>query len=501
MKLNNVSMGMILSLSLVACSDNDNTDEIESNVLNEAVKLLVSEKNITAISHPENIPAVDSNIVQLGKKLFFTKALSGNMDTACASCHHPNLGGGDDLALPIGVEALAQDLLGPGRLHDANGVHHDGGPTVPRNAPTTFNFVFYNKSIFHDGRIENNSDSPNLGGTNDPIRTPEVPIGENDASAGNNLAAAQARFPVTSHEEMRGFEFEFGNDNQAVRLHLEQRFQGKNNELATNDWLSEFRTGFDSADGSMEELVTFDNIAFAMGEYERSQILINNPWAAFLNGEDNAVTDSAKRGALLFYNDQTQGGFNCVSCHSGSFFTDEEFHVIAIPQVGRGKGDGLTEDDDFGRFRETGIETDKYAFRTPHLLNVTDTGPWGHNGAFDSLSDMVKHHLNPVESVANYDPSDLQPGIQTDNWQVNTAAALTQLADLQSNGVSTQVPVFLVNSTYTEENITDLLSFLQALEDPCTQDTSCMNKWVPATDEADPDGLRLIAVNEAGDPL
>jgi cytochrome c peroxidase len=475
---------------------NDGSNNTNAVTLNESVRTLVAAENIEAIQKPAGIPSADSAIVQLGKKLFFTKSLAGDMDTACASCHHPNLGGGDDLPLSIGVAALEPDLLGPGRLHLANGEHHDGGPTVPRNAPTTMNFVFYDKSIFHDGRIQNNNVQPNVGGTGDSIRTPEVMLNETDPNAGSNLAAAQARFPVTSAEEMRGFTFEAGNTNNDVRIHLENRLQGKNDELARNDWLVEFQKGFADENGTAEELVTFDNIAFALGEYERSQVLINSPWNAYLTGDENAMTESAKRGALLFYQTPENDGFNCVSCHSGSFFTDEKFHVVAIPQIGRGKGNGETEDDDFGRFRESAIENDKYAFRTPHLLNVTETGPYGHSGAYQTLTEIIEHHLNAAGAIENYEPSGIQEGIQINNWRMNTQAALTQLTVLRDKK-SAQ----LIDQAFTSEQVADVVSFLEALTDPCTETPSCMNQWVPSADEVDPDGLRLISIDNEGNLL
>ena len=49
------------------------------------------------------LPSINDPKAQLGKKLFFTKGLGGDQDTACASCHHPVLGGGDRLSLSIGV--------------------------------------------------------------------------------------------------------------------------------------------------------------------------------------------------------------------------------------------------------------------------------------------------------------------------------------------------------------------------------------------------------------
>ncbi|SVD67267.1 uncharacterized protein METZ01_LOCUS420121, partial [marine metagenome] len=40
--------------------------------------------------------------VELGRMLFFDKILSGNRNIACATCHHPDLGTTDGLALGLG---------------------------------------------------------------------------------------------------------------------------------------------------------------------------------------------------------------------------------------------------------------------------------------------------------------------------------------------------------------------------------------------------------------
>ena len=55
------------------------------------------------------LPDISDPKAQLGMKLFFTKGLSGDRDTACASCHHPALAGGDGLSLSIGVGAVDPD--------------------------------------------------------------------------------------------------------------------------------------------------------------------------------------------------------------------------------------------------------------------------------------------------------------------------------------------------------------------------------------------------------
>ncbi len=481
-------------LTLLGC--NDNTNKAQEEQVDAREQLTIEVRELVTINElagltrfSSALPSHDAPIALLGKQLFFAKSLSGDMDTACASCHHPFLGGGDDLSLSIGVGAVQPDLLGPGREHDPSAYHADGGPTVPRNAPTTFNIAFYNRTLFHDGRVQSLAAEESLNGFEQPIRTPDTAFGNLDASAGSNLTAAQARFPVTSSEEMRGFNFANGESNQTLREMLAARLRGETGELAENHWLEAFSAGFGVSPDEVNpaELITFDNIALALGEYQRSQVLIDSPWNRFVAGDDLALEEDQLKGAKLFYISQAEGGFGCVSCHTGDFMTDEAFHVIAMPQVGRGKGNGDTGTEDFGRYRETQNEADRFAFRTPHLTNVEMTGPYGHDGAFLSLEEVVRHHLNPEASIANYDPSAIQSGIQTSYWLENSNRALDKLNSLIAEGNSKLAPV-----QYTDEQVGYVVAFLKALTDPCTKDRECLNKWVPSA-EQDADNTLLMA--------
>jgi cytochrome c peroxidase len=471
-----------------------------SGGLDKQLRKVIKEKNLTGDpSRNRDLPSISSPKAQLGMQLFFTKALGGGMDSACVSCHHPALGGGDNLSLSIGTEAEMPDLLGPGRRHSPAGTNYDGGPTVPRNAPTTFNIGLWDRGLFHDGRVESIEQTPNANGSGDNIRTPDVPLNTADANAGPNLTAAQARFPVTSAEEMRGFSFEKGNDNNAVRSHLSARLRNEfPAELANGTWLEAFRMGLDQPQGTAQDLVTFDNIVDAIAAYERSQVLVNTPWKQYVEGEDNALTVQQKRGALLFFKSYEQGGANCASCHSGDFFTDEKFHNIAMPQVGRGKHDnnGSTASADFGRFRETQDPEDLYAFRTPSLLNIEATGPWGHAGAYTTLEGVVRHHLNPAEAIMKYDLGQLENSIQTDDWGTNTLLALQALEQRRADGLFA-----IQDVTLTDEEIADLVEFLKSLTDPCVLDRDCIAPWIPDDSVPDPDNMRVNAVDKNGNKL
>jgi cytochrome c peroxidase len=443
------------------------------------------------------LPDISDPKAQLGMKLFFTKGLGGDVDTACVSCHHPVLGGGDNLSLSIGVGAENPDLLGPGRFHDLLADGYDGGPTVPRNAPTTFNIGLWDQVMFLDGRVESLGKTAGSNGNDDlGIVTPDSDTDDNgnlqaDPDAGDNLPTAQSRFPVTSHEKMRGFIFEAGSTNDEVRNALATQLQTLQID---NGWDNEFLAVYG------DTTITYARIAEAIGEYERSQVFVNTPWKAFMDGDDGAISEAARRGALLFMLPTRVNGASCISCHRGDFFTDERFHVLGMPQIGRGKGDGTTGTDDFGRFRVTGNENDRYAFRTPSLLNVTETGPWGHAGSYTSLEAVIRHHLDPQAAFDAYDVLQLENSIrdsgQTVDMDLNTQNALNKLAENRLAGIPSIETVSL-----TDEQVGYLVEFLKTLTDPCVTDRDCLAPWIPDSSDIDPDGERLIAVDETFTPL
>ena len=479
-----ITVSMASACLLLASCNNDNP---AANTNDAELLSMVSAAGLTGNPTSDRpLPDITDAKAQLGKKLFFTKGLGGDDDSACVTCHHPSLGGGDGLSLSIGVGAEDPDLLGPGRFHDINAVGgiYDGGPTVPRNAPTTFNIALWDQALFHDGRVESLGKTAGANGDDGlGIRTPDSDFGVADPNAANDtLAAAQSRFPVTSPEEMHGFSLPDQNTNDKIRNELAIKLAG--------DWDTEFTTAFG------DSTITYTRIAEAIGEYERSQVFVNSPWKAYVEGDAAAVSESAKRGAMLFFESIENGGANCTSCHSGDFFTDEQYHVLATPQIGRGKGDdnGTLANDDFGRFRESNVAADMYRFRTPSLLNVEVTGPWGHSGAYTTLEGMVRHMLNPSEAINNYDFSQLNPTIQAADMLTNTQFALDQLEANRTNNVAEVHQ----NVTFTDENVTDLVDFLKALTDPCVKDRACLAPWIPDAGDVNPDGLRLNAIDNTG---
>jgi cytochrome c peroxidase len=109
---------------------------------------------------------------------------------------------------------------------------------------------------------------------------------------------------------------------------------------------------------------------------------------------------------------------------------------------------------DYGRWQVTGEERDRFAFRTPTLRSVVQSGPWMHNGAYDSLQEAVRHHLDPESALRNYTGSHLPPELRAtvQNEPVTVRAILRTLDPLL------QDPTRL-----SAREIEQLLAFMQAL--------------------------------------
>lgn len=515
------SLPLITSFVLTACGGNDgaalmpeaSTDtEIEvttqtaNSPADSVLRALIAEHEITGdASTDRDLPQITDLLPQLGKQLFFSKSLGGGFDSSCVSCHHPALGGADALSLSIGVDAINPDLLGEGRLHT------DGLPLVPRNAPTVFNVGLWDTGLFWDSRVESIGKEDGVNGAASGIRTPDTAIGVADPNAGQNLTTAQARFPVTSSEEMKTETFENGRENETIRNHLAARIGDYgigSGELTTNEWLQSFRLAFNSVDEA-EDLVTFNNIALAIGEYERSMVFTNSPWKAYVEGDNDALTEEQKNGAILFFTPQQQGGANCVACHSGDLFSDGTHANVAFPQIGPGKGDdnGDNAEDDFGRERETANPVDRYRFRVPSLLNIELTAPYGHTGAYATLEEVMRHYSNPQGTVDNLfndggwcelsqfenitNCSTLYP-----NAEFNSNLALDKLRSERANNISRFANINLNNT-----EISQLVAFMRALTDTCITDRECIDPWIANNADNGPDEQQLNAIDQIGNLL
>jgi cytochrome c peroxidase len=346
----------------------------------------------------EDFHLYDAAQVQLGNLLFYDKILSGNKNISCATCHHVQAATGDGLSLPVGEGGNG---LGNSRDtgYEADEIH----ARVPRNAPHVFNAGAKEMSVmFHDGRVFADASQPS--GFTSPAGD-DLPMGL------DNTLAAQAMFPVQSGEEMAGQAGENEVADQASVGNLAGPGGVWELLAARVQAIPEYVDMFKAVYGDVNQAsdINYVHIANALAAFEAVVWRADNsPFDQYLRGDKGAMSPNQIKGMNLFY-----GEAGCAECHSGKLLGPaDEFKSIAMIQIGPGKGDNLDGysdgKDDFGRERVTGDPADRFKFRVLSARNVLLTGPWGHAGAYDNLTDLIKHHLDPVSALANYDRSQIR---------------------------------------------------------------------------------------------
>lgn len=120
----------------------------------------------------------------------------------------------------------------------------------------------------------------------------------------------------------------------------------------------------------------------------------------------NAKYDQVKRGEARF-NQYEQKGYEifqqkCARCHQEPLFTDFSYRNTGMETD--------TSLNDFGRMRITGRKEDSLKFRVPSLRNVFLTFPYGHDGRFSTISDILEHYNSGIVQSPGLDP-ELKKGI------------------------------------------------------------------------------------------
>ena len=278
---------------------------------------------LTAVPAPAANPQTPEKI-ELGKKLFFDRRLSGDGTMSCSTCHDPEKGYSDDLAISLSY------------------------PTTRnwRNSPTLIN-VGFQKTLFHDGRAQ--------------------------------TLEEQALFPMMSAFEMnRNLDFV----EEVIRT------------------VPEYVEAFQKVFGGE---VNRERMAMALSAFQRTLVSVNAPLDRFLKGDGSALSPEARKGYDLF-----TGKGKCADCHGGVILTDDKFHALNVPENLEQEKDprvaatrrfvakvsnyedyrNLSEDP--GRYLVTKDKKDWKAFRTPTVREIARTGPYMHNGIFETLEQVIE---------------------------------------------------------------------------------------------------------------
>jgi len=190
---------------------------------------------------------------------------------------------------------------------------------------------------------------------------------------------------------------------------------------------------FGAAFPDNDDPVSYDNLAMAIGAFER-RLATPAPIDAWLAGDDSVLSEQALAGLQLFMDS------DCQSCHSGYNYGGSMYQKLGTVKP----WPGLKDD---GRATITGDERDRFTFKVPILRNIDKTGPYLHDGSIASLEDMV------AKMVAHQTQ---RPGPLTAEEMANMLAFLASLTGelpaeyiaepkLPEGGMVAAIPVKSVN--------------------------------------------------------
>jgi cytochrome c peroxidase len=123
-----------------------------------------------------------------------------------------------------------------------------------------------------------------------------------------------------------------------------------------------------------DDPITFDNIAKAIGAFER-KLVTRGKWDRWLVGDGSALNVQERRGLEKFIE------VGCTTCHMGPNLGGSIYQKVGV------KKPFPTEDE--GRSAVTGNEAEKFFFKVPALRNVAETAPYLHDGSVETLEEVV----------------------------------------------------------------------------------------------------------------
>mgnify|MGYP005685039941 FL=1 len=311
--------------------------------------------------------------MRLGRMLFMDTNLSGNRNISCMVCHHPMKGTSDGLPLSQTV---------------------DGKGVLKRNSPGLYNVGDkFSTFMFWDGRVHFHP-TKKVFTTPEPALNGPAPQAAEIAKAMTSALAAQAIFPLVSHEEMSGKKGE--NEIADAKTNLEawdliiKRITQETNGAG---YINLFNRAFPG-----QPKMNIGHVGEAIATFERYQFQSNTSgFHRYVAGDNSAMTEQEKRGFVVFMD---RG--RCIACHQGNLLGLNTFFAsVGVPSYG-----AKPFEMDIGRGEINNERFRAFFFKTPSLINVALTAPYFHNGAFSTIREVLNHYNNIEKSLNTYTITD-----------------------------------------------------------------------------------------------
>jgi cytochrome c peroxidase len=368
----------------------------------------------------------------VGAKLFFDKTLSGSGKLACSSCHDPDhaYAPANDLAVQRGGKSMAQ--------------------TGTRAVPS----LRYKEHLPAYADLLENPDGVSVpgpgGGFTQDGRAPSL--------------AEQAKIPLLDVNEM-------ANASPADVVA----------KIRKSDYADAFRTAF-GADVFNDEKVAFDKAAEALQAFQLEDYSFHpysSKYDLFLRNKiGGELTEAERRGAAVFAN-PTKG--NCFACHySGpglggatAMFTDYSFEAIGVPRNPNITANRNAKYYDLGICNRVDHPPGKSAdfcgmFKTPTLRNVATRKVFFHNGAIKSLRESLEFYNTRDTNPERWYPKKSGKVQKFNDLPEAYRANLDKQGPLDGRKAGSAPPM-------TEQDIDDLIAFLNTLTDDYTPPAQAKN--------------------------
>jgi len=382
-------MSMLVVLNGCSNTSDDITSDDLDNALISALQetangnglsdyILPESDNLTAIPQDPNNTLTPQK-VQLGRLLFHETAISlnstkgeGKGTFSCASCHHSQGGFQACMTQGIGEGGTGFGTTGEGRT--INTIYNEDEIDVqPIRTPSAMNTA-YQKNMLWNGQFG----ATGLNAGTENLWTSDTP------KENNNL----------------GYE---GLETQAIAGLGVHRLVIHDSVFVDNkaEYVDLFASAF--ADIPANERITTENGGLAIAAYERTLLANEAPFQQWLRGNTEAMNESEKMGALLFF-----GKAQCASCHNGPALNSMAFYALGMNDLTDGFAIDPDNDTHKGRGGFTGKHIDMFKFKVPQLYNLKNSPFYGHGASFNSITDVVRYKNEAIAENNNV-PSYLMP--------------------------------------------------------------------------------------------
>lgn len=220
---------------------------------------------------------------------------------------------------------------------------------------------------------------------------------------------------------------------------------------------STYQRLFGAAFGGHATAITAPTVVRALATFQRTIVSARSPYDRYhFDRDDSAISDSAKRGEILFHSRP----LSCFTCHRGVHFSNamgsrDRSMPVEFNNTGLYNLAGLLSypADNTGVHAVTHDLKDVGKFKAPTLRNIAVTAPYMHDGSIATLEDAIAHYAAGGRTIAD-GPN---KGIGHDN--PNKAAAVHGF-------------------TLATDQRADLIAFLQSLtDDSLLRDPRLVNPW------------------------